>query len=138
MADLICPYSATLAQKRDYSCPNADEVIRRGGSEYVCFQPASHEVCSGVHHKAKQVYLESQGLEDDLLGLPHSTFVKIQFGCVLGLQSALGRGVKKIEDIGSLITDAINHYKNIDALPFDAVNEQITTYKLERRRKRNK
>lgn len=138
MLDLICPYSALLAKKCDFACPNADEVIRRGGSEYVCLQPTKHEVCSDVHKKVKETYLETQGLDDDLLSLPHSTFVKIQFGCVLGLQSALGREVTKIEDIGSLIADTINNYKNIDDLPFEAVNERITTYKLEKRGKRNK
>ena len=138
MPDLICPYSAMLAQKRDFSCPYADEVIRRGGSEYVCLQINNHELCSEVHNKVKKVYLESQGLEDDLLSLPHSTFVKIQFGCVLGLQYALGRDATKIEDIGSLIADTINNYKNIDALPFEVVNEQISAYKLEKRGRRNK
>ena len=138
MADLICPFSATLAQKRDYSCPCADEVIRRGGAEYVCLQSTSHAVCNDVHDQLKKVYLESQGLEDDLLSLPHSMFVKIQFGCVRGLQSALGRDVAKIEDIGALIADIIEQYKRIDVLPFESVNEQITTYKLQRRGKRNK
>lgn len=138
MPDLICPFSATLAQKRDFSCPNADEVIRRGGSEYVCIQLSRHEVCSDVHNKVKKVYLESQGLEDDLLSLPHSMFVKIQFGCVLGLQSASGIDATKINDIGLLITDTINNYKNIDSLPFDLINERITTHKLEKRGRRNK
>lgn len=138
MADLICPYSALVAQKRTFSCPNADEVIRRGGSEYVCLQSSSYEICKEVHDKVKQVYLESQGLEDDLLNLPHSTFVKIQFGCVLGLQSALGRETTKIEDIGSLMTDTLNNCKNIDDLPFEIMNERIMTHKLERRGKRNK
>ena len=118
MPDLICPYSATLAQKSSFSCPNADEIIRRGGSEYICLQSSSYDICSEVHNKVKDTYLNSEGLEDDLLSLPHSTFVKIQFGCVLGLQSVLDRNVANIDDIGSLITDAISHYKNIDDLPF--------------------
>ena len=138
MADLICPYSATLAQKSDFACPYADEVIRRGGAEYVCLQINSYQVCCEVHDKVRHVYLDSQGLEDDLLTLPHRTFVKIQFGCILGLQSALGRDVAKIEDMGSLIADAIEYYKNLDALPFELVNDQITIYKLQRRGNRKK
>ena len=138
MPDLICPYSATLAQKRDFSCPHANEVIRRGGSEYVCLDVESHELCSVVHNKVKEIYLESQGLKDDLLSLPHSTFVKIQFGCVLGLQSVLGREATKIEDIGSLIVDSINHYKSINDLPFEIISERIATHKLEKRGRRNK
>ena len=136
MPDLICPYSATLAQKSHFLCPNADEVIRRGGSEYVCLQSNRYEICSEVHNKVKQVYLEGEGLEDDLLSLPHSAFVKIQFGCVLGLQSALGRDVSLIEDMGLLITDAMSFYKTIDVLPFDLISNQISTYKLQKRGKR--
>ena len=137
MSDLICPFSATLAQKSDFACPNADEVIRLGGSENVCLQPASHKICSDVHDKVKQAYLDSQGLEDDLLNIPHSMYVKIQFGCVLGLHAALGREASKIEDIGSLMSDTNNNYKGIDALPFEITNERISMYKLQRRGRRN-
>ena len=141
MPDLICPYSATLAQKKFFSCPNADEVIRRGGSEYICLQPMQFESCNEVHNEVKQSYLTSQGLEDDLLSLPHSTYVKIQFGCVLGLQSlglqaTLGNNDSKIDDISLLISDAIKHYKNSNALPFELLNEKISTYKLQKRKNR--
>jgi len=137
MADLICPYRATLVIKSGFACPHADEVIRRGGSEYVCLQSTSHAVCTEVHEKSKQAYLQSQGLQDDLLSLPHSTFVKIQFGCVLGLQTALGRDVAKIDDIGSLIASAVNQYQNIDSFPFELLNEKISGYKAQKRSRRN-
>ena len=136
MPDLICPYSAMLAQKSNFSCPSADEVIRRGGAEYICLQSSSYEICSDVHNKVKATFLDSEGLEDDLLSLPHSTFVKIQFGCVLGLQSALGRDAVDIDDMGSLIADAIAHYKMIDAFPFGLINETISAYRLQKRGKR--
>ena len=136
MSDLICPYSAILVQKSNFLCPNADEVIRRGGSEYVCLQSDSHDYCCEVHNRVKEAYLDSQGLEDDLLSLPHSTFVKIQFGCILGLQSALERDAGKIENIGALIADVLDHYKNIDDFPFGAINETISAYKLQKRGKR--
>lgn len=136
MNDLICPYSATLVQKINCACPHADEVIRRGGAEYVCLQADQFERCNEVHSKVKQTYLKTEGLEDDLLSLPHSVFVKIQFGCVLGLQAALARDVLKIEDIGGLIADAIAHYKNSDLLPFELLNETIASYKLQKRGKR--
>ena len=136
MSDLICPYNATFAQKDNYSCPKADEVIRRGGSEYVCLQADSHRLCCEVHDSVKQAYLDSEALEDDLLTLPHSTYVKIQFGCVLGLQSALGRDSSDLMDIGSLISDAIGFYKITDDLPYGLINETISTHKLQKRGKR--
>ena len=137
MNDLICPYSATLVQKINYACPKSDEVIRRGGAEYVCLQADQFERCNEVHSKVKHAYLKSEGLEDDLLSLPHSVFVKIQFGCVLGLQEALARDVLKIDDIGGLIADAVEHYKSSDHLPFELLNETIASYKLQKRGKRN-
>ena len=136
MLDLICPYSATLAQKSHFLCPDADEVIRRGGAEYICLKANRYEICNEVHSKVKQIYLEGEGLEDDLLSLPHSTFVKIQFGCILGLQSSLERDVSIIEDMGSLITDAMIFYKTIDTLPFELISNQISIYKLQKRGKR--
>lgn len=136
MPDLICPYNATLALKSNFSCPSADEVIRRGGAEYVCLQASRHVICGEVHDKVKAAYLDSEGLEDDLLSLPHSTFVKIQFGCVLGLQSALGRDATHVDDMGALIADAMDHYKSIDDLPLVLLNEKISAHKLQKRGKR--
>lgn len=136
MSDLICPYNATLAQKSNFSCPNADEVIRRGGAEYVCLQSDSYKICSEVHSKVKAAYLSSEGLEDDLLTVPHSTFVKIQFGCILGLSSTLGQDTSDVEDMGALITGAVKHYKNIDDFPFGVLNETIAAYKLQKRVRR--
>ena len=133
MPDLICPYNATFAQKNNFTCPNADEVIRRGGSEYVCLETDSHALCSEVHISCKQAYLDSKGLEDNLLNLPHSTYVKIQLGCVLGLHSALGRESTNIENIGMLVVEAIDQYKTIDNLPYALLNESIATYKLPKR-----
>ncbi len=137
MNDLICPYSATLVQKINYACPHADEVIRRGGAEYVCLQADQFERCDEVYSKVKSAYLKSEGLEDDLLSLPHSVFVKIQFGCVLGLQTALARDVLQVDDIGGLIADAVEQYKNSNLLPFELLNETIASYKLQKRGKRN-
>ena len=136
MSDLICPYNATLAQKNNFSCSNANEVIRRGGAEYVCLQPDSHKICSEVHSRVKAAYLNSEGLEDDLLTVPHSTFVKIQFGCILGLSSSLGRDTSNVEDMGSLIMDAVQRYKDTDDLPFGILNEAIVAYKLQKRVRR--
>lgn len=136
MPELICPYSAILAHKSAFSCPNADEVIRRGGSEYICMPPGNYELCSDVYDKVKIAYLDSKDLKDDLLSLPHSTFVKIQFGCILGLQSSLGRDITTINDMGSLITDAVSQYINTDGLPFERLNENISSHKLQKRGKR--
>ena len=133
MPDLTCPYSATFSQKDNFACPNADEVIRRGGSEYICLKLSQYDVCSQVLKTVKQKYLESQGLEDDLLSVPHSTFVKIQFGCALELQSSLDRDTSNIEDLGRLIADAIERFGAVETLPFELLNNKISSFKLKRR-----
>jgi hypothetical protein len=138
MTDFICPFNAMIAQKRDYACPYADEVIRRGGSEYVCLQPGSHQVCSDAHDNVKHAYLDSQGLDDDLLTVPHSTYVKIQFGCVLGLHSSIVSEATNLEDISALITEAIDHFNGAENFPFEKVIECIAEHKLEKRGRRKK
>lgn len=138
MKDLICPYSATLAQKRDFFCVQADEVIRRGGAEYICLTQSQHTVCCDIHQRVKKEFLDDQGLEDDLLLLPHSMLVKIQFGCLLGLQSALGDDSDGVSDIEELITHVTHEYDDMESLPYESINLKILKVRLQKRGRKNK
>jgi hypothetical protein len=139
MPDLICPYSATL-QQDNIHCQHANTVIRRGGEETACNNESRHTNCKAVFEEVKRIALAEMGLEDDLLSVPHSTLVKIQFGAVLGLKQALdpqqAAADSSVPDIAELIHSSLETFLTIDQLPTDITNRVAKAYKLQRRRKR--
>ncbi|MFV2056282.1 MAG: hypothetical protein ACC707_07420 [Thiohalomonadales bacterium] len=135
MSELICPFNATLA-KDEFSCEHARKIIRRGGEEFSCQRPEIHNLCSAIHAKIRASALLDMGLEDDLLSLPHSVLVKIQFGALLGLQSSKDKSVSSIENVADLIIWIAETYPELDDMPFHQINELVGNYQLQKRRRK--
>lgn len=130
--DNICPFSAPL-QKPEYDCEHAQTVIRRGGEEIACQNNEHYAVCTAVHDTIKQTALNAMGLEDDLLSVPHSTLVKIQFGAITGLQQELD--LPESDNIATLISSAIAQHGEAQKIPMDKTIDAIQNFKLQRRRR---
>ena len=138
MSDLLCPFTAPLV-KKDFLCPQADEVIRRGGSEIACKNQASHGQCTTMHTQVKLSALAAMDLEDDLLTVPHNTLVKIQYGGLLGLQAMMSpekTDSTQVENIEKLIAQAGSTYGELANVPLETINEAIANFKTQRRRKK--
>lgn len=139
MSESICPFSATLVQE-DFACPNANPIVRRGGAEIACTDALAHARCQQLFQRLKDAALPEFGVEDDLLKMPHSVLVKIQYGGLLGLQgsinSSTGEAAATIEDIDALVSAASEHFGSIEAIPCRDFCAQIVSYKLPGRRRR--
>ena len=138
MLDLLCPFTAPLV-KKDFQCPQADEVIRRGGSEIACKNLASHSQCTKMHTQVKLSALAAMDLEDDLLTVPHNTLVKIQYGGLLGLQAMMSpekANSSQVENIETLIAQAESTYGDLANVPLETIIEFIANFKTQRRRKK--
>ncbi|MGB5475258.1 MAG: hypothetical protein WBQ78_17515 [Gammaproteobacteria bacterium] len=138
MQDLICPFSATLARET-FGCIRAERVIRRGGTEFTCRDPASHARCLQLFGQMKDAGLTAFDVEDDLTQIPHSVLVKIQFGGLLGLQritQATPAEAGRIEDIDALVTAAVKRFDTLQAIPCEQLTSDMTGYSLSRRSRR--
>ena len=85
----------------------------------------------------KQAALPAFGVEDDLLSMPHSVLVKIQFGGLLGLQRLQVDSTDDsavVKNIHGLVGQAIGKHGGLDAIPCQAFVEEMISYKLKRRR----
>ena len=114
-------------------------IIRRGGEEIACNNTAMHGNCKAVHEHIKQAALIELDLEDNLLSLPHSTLVKIQYGGLIGLQQAMNNpsiNNSYTKNIASLINDTLAEHGTSRQIPAKETNEAIQTYKLTRRRRK--
>jgi hypothetical protein len=131
-----CAFSATL-MGNDYGCRHARAVTRRGGPDVACTSPEAQVRCGRLFEAFKLASLPIFGYEDDLLSMPHSCLVKMQFGGLLGLQRVLApeKGeVTSISDICGLVDEAESRFGVLDGIPYNELVNDITNYKLRRRR----
>ena len=77
-------------------------------------------------------------LEDDLLTLPHNVLVKIQYGGLLGLMKVVEDNQKseKVDDVASLLTAAMEKFRDIESIPLSSIINTIVEYKMQRRREK--
>lgn len=118
-----------------FSCSQGRQVVRRGGPDIGCGSDAAHQQCARLFELLKAAALARLNIADDLLTMPHSVPLKIQFGGLLGLQKCLGEPGDRVEDIHDLVSRAIEHYGDLEALPCDDVAADIAAYSITRRRR---
>jgi hypothetical protein len=129
-----CPFAAPLT-KGLVACRHAEEVVRRGGSEYDCRSPANHAGCIGLFDRLKTQALPAFGVEDDLTSMPHSVLVKVQSGGLQGLSRLMGEG-GAVGDVADLVERLQARYGGVDRIPVAEVEQDITSYRIERRTRR--
>lgn len=81
---LKCPFS-TLQAAGLCGCRQAQQVVRRGGSEYDCENRAAHSLCSGLADGLISIGFAELGYEDDLAATPKSVYDKVWMGGLQGL-----------------------------------------------------
>lgn len=136
MEEYKCAFSNTLVTNQ-FGCEKGEQVARRGGPDVACTSDAAHQRCERLFQRLKQAALPAFGVEDDLLSMPHSVLVKIQFGGLLGLQHLLGNGAgesTEVTNIHALVGRAVEKHGGLDAIPCQAFVEHMISYKLKRRR----
>jgi hypothetical protein len=136
MEEHKCPFSAPLVT-RQFGCTHAQEVIHRGGTEINCTVSTAYTRCEQLFQRMKVVALPAFGVEDDLLSMPHSVFVKIQYGGLLGLQRLLhpeAQVTERVEDVQALVAEASLQFN--DEIPCAPLVDDITSYKTRARRGR--
>jgi hypothetical protein len=134
MDEYKCAFSNTLITNQ-FGCEKAEQVTRRGGPDIACTSDPAHQRCEQLFQQMKAAALPEFGVEDDLLSMPHSVLVKIQHGGLLGLQRLLdtAAGSGDVKNIHALVDQTIGKYNDLDAVPYPALVQDMTSYKLRRR-----
>lgn len=135
MEEYKCAFSNTLVTNQ-FGCAQGEPVARRGGPDVACRSDEAHRRCEKLFAQMKSAALPAFGAEDDLLAMPHSVLVKIQFGGLLGLQRILQAdtgGSGEVKNIHALVTQAVERYHGVEAIPCPELVTDMTAYKLRRR-----
>ena len=135
MEEYKCAFSSTLVTSQ-FGCEKGVQVAHRGGPDVVCVSDEAHQQCEKLFQRMKQAALLAFRVEDDLLSMPHSVLVKVQFGGLLGLQRLQDDSTNEsavINNIHGLVGEAIGKHGGLDAIPCQTFVEDMTSYKLKRR-----
>jgi hypothetical protein len=133
-----CPFSAPLIT-RQFGCTYAQEVIHRGGAEINCTDATAQARCDLLFQRMKVAALPAFGVEDDLLSMPHSVLVKIQYGGLLGVQRELRaepQVADRVEDVQALLAEASARFGGASGIPCAPLVADITAFKPRARRGR--
>jgi hypothetical protein len=136
MQEYKCPFSAPLITHQ-FGCTKATEVVRRGGVEINCTDAAAWSRCDQLFQRMKLAALPAFGVEDDLLSMPHSVLVKVQYGGLLGLQRLLRAEPQvgeRVDDIHTLVVETSLRFG--DEVPCGSLVDDITAFKPRARRGR--
>ena len=134
--DMKCPFSAVQASGACH-CSQAQEVIRRGGSEYDCTQSECWSVCRSLVAQLNAITLPALGYVDDLTLTPKSVYLRVLLGGLQGLRQTVNPQDEGLEtsDIWSVVDRAKKRLGSFDDLPVTDVLPAIQACKLKRRRR---
>ena len=138
MEEYKCPFSAPLITHQ-FGCTRATEVVRRGGAEINCTDAVTQSRCAQLFQRMKLAALPAFGVEDDLLSMPHSVLVNIQYGGLLGLQRLLSvapQVAERVEDVQALVAEASVRFGGAAEIPCVPLIDDITAFKPRARRGR--
>lgn len=132
-----CPFSIIQASGSCH-CPQAREVVRRGGSEYDCMSVETHSLCSALVQHLNAMALPALGHEDDLTQTPRSVYERVMLGGLQGLRRARDPADNTLEttDIAAVVTAANDAYGGIEAIPAGVVVPAIEGCRIKRRQRR--
>lgn len=133
MLDFKCAFSHCLMQSA-FACSQAQPVARRSGPDISCQSELGHIQCAELMQKLKAAALPVFNVTDDLLSMPHSTSVKIQYGGLMGMHAQISPNEPAIEDVHGLVVKAIAHFGGIEQIPCERYTTWMTEHKIRRKR----
>ncbi len=136
MPEPTCPFQAPLISGA-FGCKLARSVTARNAPQVHCRSGPALGRCRQVYEELKSVGLDAFGVEDDPAVTPHSTYMKIQCGGLLGLQERVDPD-QPITDINALLDSATENGTRSHDLPYSELAESIVSYKPPRRRGRSR
>lgn len=132
-----CPFSMVQAAATCH-CAKAQEVVRRGGAEYDCTDPAAHGLCLELVAHLNATALPALGYEDDLTLTPKSVYERILVGGLQGLRQAADPADDALEtaDIWPVVAAARERHGTVAAIPAAELVPAIEACELRKRRRR--
>jgi hypothetical protein len=137
MTGYKCPFSIVLAPGTCH-CRLAREVVRRGGAEFDCKEPAAHAQCTELAAHLNTRALPALGYADDLTQTPKSVYERVLLGGLQGLRMAQDAGDSALEtpDIRTVVEKLGAGYGALTGIPDTAFLPAIEACAARKRQRR--
>jgi len=137
MSEYKCPFSPVQASGSCH-CRHAQEVVRRGGSEFDCREPAAHNLCTVLTRHLNSTALPALGYADDLAQTPKSVYERILLGGLQGVRRMLDASDREVHtaDIWAVVDAVRERYPAMDRIPATDFLPAIKACTLRKRQRR--
>jgi hypothetical protein len=136
MSEPKCPFSMIQASGA-CRCSHAQEVVRRGGSEYDCTDAAKQRQCVALVAHCNALALPALGYEDDLTLTPKSVYERVLLGGLHGLRGDASTD-EPIDDIWPVVAAALERHGEVADIPPDAFVPAIEACQIRKRRRKGR
>lgn len=133
-----CPFMTPIIS-RDFACRNGESVTVRNTPQVHCRDAQALAACQGLWERLKSVGLAAFDTPDDLTVTPHTVYLKIQYGGLLGLRDRAGIAPPddgQIADVAELVDAVTRSGQALDDIDYEALTPGMISYKPKRRRGR--
>lgn len=120
------------------SCSQSHRFCLADREGIACSNTHAHQRCTALLERLRRNANFSLGMSKVETALPHNKEIRIQNGGLLGIQKVVSNNAcseQTIADINDLITQTIETFHSIDALPYDEVVKSIVSYEVKKRRR---
>lgn len=130
-----CPFSSAQAAGIAH-CELAQEVIRRGGSEYDCTRADAHGICNRLSERLISIGFAALGHVDDLTQTPKSVYDRVLLGGLKGINDSLEEVEEEtyLTNIWAVVEAMARKHPDMEALPTEVLVSAMEGYKAPKRR----
>jgi hypothetical protein len=126
-----CPFQAPIITG-EFGCRHARQVTVRNAPQVHCAEPSALARCRAVYAQLKAIGLPALDAVDDLALTPHSTYLKVQCGGLLGLEALTDQA--QVNDLDALLNATLGAAEIAGAIDWAALVPAIQGYRVRRRR----
>lgn len=126
-----CPFEKAILICR-HGCRNAQHISIGERSMIGCTVPATWESCLNLLALLRKNAAFALGVTDITL-LPHAKELKVQCGGLRGLALDL-KAVVNIDNISSLVAQALEHYDGLENLPFSEIVRSVAHFEARKKK----
>jgi hypothetical protein len=134
----FCPYEKSILTN-NCRCSNARRFLIAEREGVSCRSDPAQRLCVELLDLMRTQSRFALKSTDGQAALPHAKAMRVQVGGLRGLHSVLSPDLpvpEKIEDIRSLVAEAVERFGDLASLPFQPIIKQIAAFKGRRRLRR--
>ena len=129
-----CEFEKALTHNKA-SCKLARHFWLADREGYACSSSEASANCREMLLKLRENSRFVLKLQQTSDKLPHNMEIRVQVGGMQGIQALLEDAMHSIEDINTLVTQAVNKYGGVAALPYSEIVPFVSRYQGRKSRK---